>query len=93
MKDLLLDDDFIPQIEDGDFVCGDSTQQHVQCLVKANKGDFKEAPQIGFGIDNYINKSMANLSKFERDLKVELESDGFEDPEISFEDNSLKINV
>lgn len=84
MKDILIDENFDLVIENGDLATGDSEQQSLQLLLKSNKGDFKYSPQSGFGIDNYIKETTNDLKQFERNLKVELEADGFTNPGLSF---------
>ena len=95
MEDFLLDENYNPIIEDGDFVTRESSQQHVELLLKTNKGDWKENPQTGFGIDHYMKSSTAKLQEFERNLKVELEADGFKNPEVNFGEDltNLEINI
>ena len=54
MNDLLLDDADDLQINDGDFVIGDATLQHQRHIIVAQKGEYKEHPEIGVGIDNAL---------------------------------------
>lgn len=54
MNDLLLDDADDLQINDGDFVIGDATLQHQRHIIIAQKGEYKEHPEIGVGIDNAL---------------------------------------
>ncbi len=79
--DYLLDDDF-DLIADGDeWAEGESTEQEVQLIVLCNKGENTEFPTIGFGAAKRL-KQRVNETKFLRELEVELEADGFEDPTI-----------
>ena len=54
MIDLLLTDDFDLDIQNGDFVIGDSTKQNQQCILLATQGEYKEHPEVGVGMINHI---------------------------------------
>jgi len=61
MTDFLLDDDGDIKIANGDLFAGRSDEQHQQHIIIANKGEFKEFPELGVGIvqlfgdDDYTN--------------------------------------
>lgn len=73
---------------------GESDQQHVQHLGLLNKGELKEFPFVGFGASRKIN-SVLDRNKVLRELRVELENDGYNAATIylgeSLED--LKIEI
>jgi hypothetical protein len=74
-KDIKLKDgdlDFF----NGDFSIGASDQQHVEDIIRAYVGHYKEFPTLGVGIDLYINASGSQL-EIQRSIKLQLESDGF----------------
>lgn len=50
MTDLLLDENGDAKFVDGDFATGYSDDQHQQHILLANKGEFKEFPELGVGI-------------------------------------------
>lgn len=54
-KDILLDSDEDLSFKDGDFYVGNSDQQHVQHILKADKGHFRQWPLLGVGILDYVN--------------------------------------
>ena len=45
MKDILFHDDL--EINDGDFIADSSAYQHTQHIILAQKGEYKEVPEIG----------------------------------------------
>ncbi len=93
MKDIILKEDKSPAIENGDFVVDESAQQHVEQILDCHKGNNREFPIAGFGITRYL-KGKSDIKRFERELKVELESDVFSNPKISVDsDYNLEINV
>lgn len=74
--DILLDENY-DLIDLGDeWQEGESDQQHVELLMMANKGEFKEFPWIGFGAEKRL-KGVFNKKNIVRDVKVELEGDGY----------------
>lgn len=93
-KDILVEDNNDLLIENGDFVVGDSDIQHIDHIITAQPGEYKETPQLGFGVINYL-KSNATKTKFKRDLRVQLNFDGYENPNIDLEDGfkNLKVEV
>lgn len=93
-KDILLDDTGDLKIENGDFVIGESDLQNVELIVESFKGEFKEFPNIGFGLLKYL-KSDISETEFKRDLKVELEKDNYRNPIVDLSEGfgKLKIDV
>ncbi len=91
--DILLDDNF-DIIDDGEeWVEGDSDQQHVDLLLLLQKGEIKEFPHMGFGIEGRLN-ARYDAQSFLRPLEIELESDGYS-PEIELGETikDLKISI
>lgn len=43
----------------GDIVYTESTQQHERDLLYARKGDYKAAPGVGVGVENYLKDERA----------------------------------
>lgn len=101
-QDILLNDDGSDiLIQGNDLVWGSSADQEVAQMVGSQKGEWVESPTAGFGIQSRIKKRVGsapmieNPERFKRDLKVELEIDGFQDSEIIVTNdlNDLVINV
>lgn len=90
MKDILLDDDGDLLIENGDFVIGESDTEHIKSILMANKGDFKEFPELGVGMEELLNDDA--ITQFLIDAKKNLEYDGLQVNNISFTDEG-KLNV
>ena len=55
-KDILFEDNDL-KFENGDLSIGDSDQQHIEDLLLANKGDYKQSPIVGIGIKKWINSA------------------------------------
>ncbi|CAA0144715.1 conserved hypothetical protein [Tenacibaculum maritimum] len=94
MNDLLLDENGDLAIENGDFVVGKSDQQNVEAVVLSQKGEYKEFPLVGFGAINYLKSNVSKV-EFKRDLKIQLEYNGFTNPKIDLTNGfeNLKIEV
>lgn len=52
--DIMINEAYDIAIESGDFVIGENLNQQVACLLAANKGDYKQSPDMGVGLDNYL---------------------------------------
>lgn len=90
MKDLLLTKDYDLQIRNGDFVVGNSDYQRCKLIILFQKGELKEFPSIGLGIDNYLKKPVNAHEKqeFITELKSELSSDNIK-KKVKIEGNDL----
>ncbi len=76
-QDILLDEDMNPQIEDGDFVCGDSDSQNVNLILQSNKGDFKASPEVGVNMISFIKSPIPQLKALKREINVQLKNDSY----------------
>ncbi|MDM1070883.1 oxidase [Empedobacter brevis] len=88
MIDILIDEDL--EFEDGDFAIGISDKQHIKHILKAFKGEFKEFPELGVGIEQMINDD--NYMDILIEAKKNLQYDGVEVKNIKFT-NEGKLNV
>lgn len=91
--DVLLDENGDLLIENGDFSIGESDQQHVNCIFIAHPGHYKQFPLTGFGASRYLKKSTMTKQEFIRNLTMQLEQDGYKNPEISNDFENLIIKV
>jgi hypothetical protein len=89
-KDILLDDTLDLQIVNGDFVVGESTEQHQKILILADKAEFKEYPMRGVGVLRYLEEETPdNLA---REIRQEFTIDGMTVNQIKIA-NDLTIQV
>ena len=91
-KDIMLDDSNELIVKNGDFSIDSSDNQHVGIIFQAVKGEIRPNPSIGFGAKRYLKK-IFKKSVFLRNLKVELEKDGYVDPEINFDFEKQLLEV
>ena len=86
MNGILLDDNYGLKIEPvrlqngliaKGMVVGNIDYQRCRMIVEAQKGEFKEFPTLGFGIDNYLKSvTVQKQRQFVTELTKELKSDG-----------------
>ncbi len=77
----MLDEDGDLLIVNGDFVIGESEEQHIVDILNANKGFYKEFPHVGVGIMQYY-KSSGMQDEIKMNIQLQLESDNFTINEI-----------
>lgn len=76
-KDFLDDSNGDIAIVAGDLAIGFSDEQHVQDILVANKGEYKQHPLVGVGIANYLKSpiSLKSRRKLEKEISLQLEAD------------------
>jgi hypothetical protein len=92
-KDLLLNENYEIQIANADFVIGQSDEQHVECLVITEKGQIKFSPASGFGLYSRLKQRLQNTQQFVRELKIELDADGYTNAEIDISKGIENTNI
>lgn len=87
MKGILVDENFELKVsvkKDSNglithgLMLGNINYQRCKLIIVSQKGEFKEVPTLGFGIDRYLKKTISahEKQKFITELKSELSSDG-----------------
>ena len=86
--DLLLNDNFDLQIQNGDFVIGESTRQQQQLLLLTEKGENRQYPTMGVGLSNWINddKSKGDVVL---EIKRNFEADGMKVTAVKIENGCI----
>ncbi len=91
MQDFVLDEQGDLKIQGGDFVAGHSDEQHQQHILLANKGEYKEFPELGVGIVQMLSDD--NYTGMLIEAKRNLEYDGMKIKDIAYkEDGKLSID-
>ncbi|OWP83878.1 hypothetical protein BWK59_08150 [Flavobacterium davisii] len=91
-KDFELDQDGDLSFINGDFSLAPSDQIHVEHILEAVKGEYKQHPTLGFGIVNYLKTNVSEV-EFKRDLKIQLEHDNYKKCKINLTNGQLKIDI
>ncbi len=89
-KDILFKDGDL-DIRDGDFNIGVSDEQHIAHIFEAMPGSYKQSPFVGIGIRLYINSSLNGVLR--RQVKLQLEGDGYAGAIIKNEGEKISINI
>jgi len=90
MTDIILNKTGDLDIQNGDIILGYSDNQHQEHILLANKGDYKEFPELGVGINNMLNED--DYMPFLIESKKNLEYDGMKINNIKFEENG-NLNI
>lgn len=90
MIDILLDNDGDLDFTNGDLNSGFSDNQHQEHILLSNKGEFKEFPEIGVGIEGMLDDD--DFTGFLIDIKKNLEYDGMKINNVKI-DESGNLNI
>ena len=92
-KDIITDSTNDLIIENGDFKLNESDSQHVEHIITADKGQYRQWPLIGVGISRLINGNI-NSQSLKQVIKLNLESDNYNVRLIEIDSiDKLSINV
>ncbi|WP_299682984.1 oxidase [uncultured Tenacibaculum sp.] len=83
MNDFKLDETGDLLIVNGDFVVTDATLQHQEHIILAQKGEYKEYPEIGVGISNMLNDE--NPRDVITQIRRNFQYDGMEVKQLDFD--------
>lgn len=89
--DVLLDQDFDLQIEDGDFIIGNDLEQRCCCILNASAGHYRQWPIIGGNVRAYLNGPFGQQSL--QQIQLHLEADLIKAKSILFNGGELQIDA
>ncbi|MEI2758964.1 MAG: oxidase [Bacteroidia bacterium] len=93
VKDILIDADYDLVIKDGDLVIGESTDQHQLCILLANKGQYKQFPDVGVGINEFLQDEV-DLGDLSSEINEQFEKDGMRITSLKLESiESLRVEA
>ena len=90
--DIILDDGGELQESNGDFLSGENDNNLIRYLIEANKGEYKEFPLAGLGIELLLN-SNKNVQQINREIKKVLTGDVFTSPDIDLSEWPSRISL
>lgn len=76
----------------GDLVIGESTEQHINDLMRGYKGDFRFAPQLGVGINTLLLDEI-DEQEVKRLVRSELQRDGLTVETVTIENGLLNVKA
>lgn len=84
-------------IINGDWNIDYSDDQHLEHILMSHLGDFKNAPWIGIGIQDFLSAPMTGVTrqKLEREIKLHVTADGGKTTNIliDLELTNIKIDI
>ncbi|NJM13963.1 MAG: hypothetical protein HC896_00010 [Bacteroidales bacterium] len=86
-QDFLFGTDGDIAISNGDFVVGESTNQHKQDLLVAAPGHYRHAPLIGADIAQYINDAIDT-----GEIKTAMMADGLKGVKVKVNNNTITVD-
>jgi hypothetical protein len=87
-----INDDLV--IADGDFVVAESTKQHQSLMIRLNKGEQRQFPKTGVGIDSFLQDD--NPGDVDPEIRKQFEADTMtiRDIDVRFnEDGELMVRT
>jgi GH35 family endo-1,4-beta-xylanase len=92
--DIALDTDGELLFKDGDYAIEESTEQHMEALIIAEKGEYKATPLVGVGIKTFLNDDIVYSDDLKRAISEELETDGMTIEDLNINDiDNIKITA
>lgn len=90
--DILISTDIDIMFADGDFVIGDSTMQNQYLILSTHKGEWKENPFIGAGLEDMLHDE-GGEAYWKHRISEELKRDGMNVGEIKINNGQININA
>ena len=78
-------------LETGDLVYSESTEQHQQDILIADKGHYKESPDMGVGILNFLQDN--DPENLQRTTRKQFVKDGMKVEKISIKQGSVSTTA
>lgn len=91
MDDFKLDSNGDLDVVSGDFVIAEATLQHQEHIIIAQKGEYKEFPEIGVGIANMLMDE--NPRVILTQIRRNFEYDGMKVNSLNIEDGIIKVDA
>ncbi len=92
VKDILFESDDLVIIG-GDLKVNESDQMHIEHIIRADKGQFRQHPLLGVGIRNNQNGTISQ-SQLKQDIKIQLIGDNYAIKQILItEDFKISVNA
>ena len=92
MTGILIDSNNDLIIQDGTLCLGNNAEQNAQLIIVAEKGEFKEYPQLGVGVSQFV-KSVNRTKEMLRAIRIQLGLDNIKPKTIEFNNGKLQIDL
>lgn len=93
-KDIMLTNENVLRIENGDYVIDYSDGQHVRHMLYFNLGTVRQFPLVGLGIRRAVNTkySARDIMNLKKDITTQMVGDGYKTPDINFSTTQFSID-
>lgn len=88
--DMILGDDDDLVVRNGDWVIGESTEQHIKAILIANKGEFRDVPFFGVGLNGYLKEDGQQVV-LKREIEKMMTLDGMQVNKIQVSNSLYEI--
>jgi phage baseplate assembly protein W len=89
--DIQLDNNEDLLVINEDLLIGLSDDQHIEDILITYPGEYKQSPLCGVNIRRALNGSIDGSIR--RDVRLNLEGDGYQVDSVTFTEEELKINA
>lgn len=79
-------------ISGGDLLVGKSDQQHVEHILRADRGHFRQWPLLGVGLEKNL-KGPISPQELKQAIKLQLKSDNYNVREVQVSRDAKNINI
>lgn len=91
MFGLLLSDDNDLIVKNGDLQIGDITNQNQDLIIMSAKGEFKEEPLKGVGVEDFLDDE--SPESLLRNIRTELSKEGMKVQQLSINNGIINIQA
>lgn len=90
---MLLDEDGDLLIRNGDFVCGEASEDNVALLLVTHPGEVRNSPLTGFGLASHLRRPSSPMldEQMERELTLQLELDGSPNSDVRISRGNIHV--
>jgi hypothetical protein len=90
-NDILLNTDGSFKVQNGDFVIGESDEQHIELILKTNPNEWKQTPITGAALIKSLGGNITGFAK--RNVQVQLEADGYSLQTVIENENGIDVTA
>ncbi len=91
IKDILIDENNVLAIVNGDFEIGNPINQNQKLLLETNKGEFKQHPITGVGASLFIDEE--GNDSIIREIRKQFSEDGIKITQLNIVNEQIKIKA
>lgn len=89
MNDIQLTDEYDLVFKKGDLAVSESSERHIEHLLIAAQGEYKESPLTGSDIQKAKHGKIDRM--LDRHVRVQMEADGFHLEQLAITEKGIQI--